>query len=321
MPQPDADRPVNVSVVICTRNRGANAADALNSILRSDAQDMEVILIDQSTNPETKDAVERFFRDARFRYVASTEVGTGRARNMGLRVARGKYVLYTDDDCEVADNWVQTMTACFDENERVAVVFCNVEPAPFDSTRGFVPTYVRDSDLLVTTLAQKCKARGIGAGMAVRRQAALDAGGFDALLGPGTQFPGCEDGDVAVRALLRGHWVYETSKTHVVHDGFRTWQEGKQLARRNWTGIGAAYCKPLRCGYWKFGVVVAYEAFVIALLQPASLLLKFRRPQGLRGFLFFWEGFIAGWRAPIDRDTVTYRDEGAMAPSKAALEK
>lgn len=306
MQQSGADPKIHISVVVCTRNRGASAVDALQSILAHDAPDMEVLLIDQSTNNDTRDAVERFSSDPRFRYLPSTEVGTGRARNMGLQAARGRYVLYTDDDCEVADNWVQSMASCFDENERVAVVFCNVKPAPFDLQAGFVPAYIRDDDTLVTSLAQKCRARGIGAGMAVRRQAALDIGGFDSRLGPGTNFPDCEDGDMAVRALLKGWWVYETSRTHVVHDGFRTWQQGKELTRRNWTGIGAAYCKPLRCGYWRFSVVVAYEAFGIALLKPASQLLTLRRPQGIRSFLFFWKGFISGWRCPLDRDTIRY---------------
>jgi glycosyltransferase involved in cell wall biosynthesis len=295
------------SVVICTRNRGASAVDAVRSVLSS-REDLELLVIDQSTNDETESALAPFKNDPRYRYVRSSEVGTGRARNMGLRLARGKFVLYTDDDCEVAPNWVATMTSVLESHARVAFVTCNVEAAPHDASAGFVPAYHRDDDLLVKTLLQKCTARGIGAGMAVRRDVALEIGGFDARLGPGTEFPGCEEGDMAVRTLLRGYWLYETAQTHVVHDGFRTWQEGKALTKRNWTGIGAAYVKPLRCGHLEAGVLVAYEGIGIALLHPASRLLKLQKPQGLRGFVYFWRGFWAGMKTPLDREHVRYVD-------------
>ena len=306
------DSTPKVSVIICTRNRGASAVDAIASVLASEEPDLELLVIDQSTNRETEDAVAPFRTDDRFHYIASDEVGTGRARNMGLRAARGTYVLYTDDDCEVAANWIETMTSCFDRNARVAVVFSNVIAAPHDSAAGFVPTYVRSTDNLVTSLRQKCTARGIGAGMAVRRDAVLAIGGFDACLGPGTEFPDCEDGDIASRALLKGWAVYETSKTHVVHDGFRTWEQGKELTRRNWMGIGAAYAKPLRCGYWKFGIVVVYEAFWVAMLKPLRELLHLRAPRGGRSFYFFWKGFVTGWKAPIDRTEIRYLDSSEL---------
>lgn len=314
---PSPGSPVLTSVVVCTRNRGANAALTLRSILASTDPDLEVLLVDQSTTPDTRQAVERFRSDPRFRYLPSSQVGAGRARNQGLQAARGRYVLFTDDDCEVTRNWVEVMTQCFETNGRVAVVFSNVQPAAFDAQAGFIPTYVRDHDTLVTSIVQKCTARGIGAGMGLRREVALALGGFDARLGPGGEFPANEEGDLAVRALLKGWWIYETAKTHVVHDGFRTWQEGKALTRRNWVGIGAAYSKPIRCGHWQVGVIVAYEAFVVGLLQPASLVLRLRRPSGIRSFAFFWEGFLAGWRTPLDRDSVRYidSDESELPPS------
>jgi GT2 family glycosyltransferase len=316
MPHQDAGPEIRTTVVVCTRNRGSRAADAIESILcNQTGDDLEVLLVDQSTNAETANAVKVFESDARFRYLPSPEVGTGRGRNMGLRAARGKYVLYTDDDCRVPDSWIARMVACFEENPRVAVVFCNVQAAPFDEQAGFVPTYIRDDDALVTSVWQKCSARGIGAGMAVRRQAALEIGGFDACLGPGTQFPANEEGDLALRALLKGWWVYETARTHVVHDGFRTWSQGKELTRRNWTGIGAAYAKPLRCGHWGAGVIVAYEGVVVALLTPARRLLRLQRPQGLRSFVFFWEGFARGWCAPIDRDSIKFLDRSESTPT------
>jgi len=116
----------------------------------------------------------------------------------------------------------------------------------------------------------KNQARGIGAGMAARRAEAVTLGGFDEMLGPGAPFPACEDGDLAVRALLAGFQVYETAKTSVTHFGFRTWAEGRELSRRDWLGIGAAYVKPLKCGRWAFVSVPAHELWQWTILPHSS---------------------------------------------------
>ena len=298
---------IKLSIVVCTRNRGERPVATLSSILVKDDEDIEVILIDQSTDGVTRRAVGGFSTDHRFRYIPSKEVGTGRARNHGLREASGDYVLYTDDDCVVAPNWIETMRACFNKDSNICMVFSNVIPAPYDRSLGFIPDYIRQDDKLVCNMRDKCRARGIGASMAVRKEKALSIGGFDNLLGPGTSFPDCEDGDMAVRTLIHGGWIYETCKTHVIHDGFRTWEQGKELGKRNWTGIGAAYSKPLRCGHWRFLIVFLYESIVVALLKPLSHLLKLKKPQGLYSIMHFLYGVLKGSKMAIDCKTGRYR--------------
>lgn len=297
----------SITAVVCTRNRGDRIVDTLQSILANTHPNFEVLVIDQSTNAETETAVTQHFSDPRLRYIHSTTRGTGMSRGLGLTNARGAIVAYTDDDCMVPENWLEKMEAVFAANDRIAVAFCNVVAAPHDETVGFVPAYVRQEDMIVRTVWDKCQARGIGAGMAVRREPVLGYGNFDPLLGPGTDFSDCEDGDIAVRALLNGWWIFETAQTHVVHDGFRTWDEGKELNRRNWTGIGAAYAKPIRCGHWRAGVIVAYEAFVIALWKPFSRIFSFKKPQGVRSFYYFCRGFLQSFQQPLDCEYIVYR--------------
>ena len=295
-----------ISVVIPTRNRGASIVATVESILSNRDADYEIVVVDQSTNHLTRDALAKFAATPNLRLVRSNTQGSGRARNIGLKVARGPIVLFTDDDCRVPTHWIATMAACFAQDPRIGVVFCNVIAGPHDQEAGFVPTYVRDDDQLVRTLAEKRRARGIGAGFGVRRKGMLKLGGFDAMLGPGARFSSNEEGDLAVRALLHGWWIYETCSVAVVHDGFRTWAEGKALGKRNGIGVGAAYAKPLKCGHWRFAPVVLYESFGVALGQPLRQLLHGQRPRGLRAFWYFWQGFVVGWRSPVDPHSVLF---------------
>lgn len=296
-----------ITIAIPTRNRGARILPALRSVLDSRYPSFDVVVVDQSTDGSTKEAVAQI-DDPRLRYVASDEVGNTRARNRALELATGAFVVFTDDDCVVPEGYAATMAGILASNPQVAVVFCNVEAAPHDPTAGFVPAYVRRGDKVVRTPLDKCRARGIGAGMAVRRDVALALGGFDEHL------QACPDGDIAVRAVLAGHHVYETSRVAVLHDGFRTWAQGRDLARRNWIAIGASYAKPLRAGHLRFAVVVAYEGLVVALLSPLSRTVLTRRPQGLRAFPYFWRGFARGWRTPLDRRRLLYAPPGAPTP-------
>jgi len=306
---PERDTPL-ITALVCTRNRGAGAAATVSSILASDHPNFEVVVVDQSTDDDTARALARFRADPRLRCLRSDTQGLGRARNVGLGCARSEVVAMTDDDCEVPPGWLDVMATVFAAHPGVAVAFCNVAAAPHDAEAGFIPAYRRAGDTLVSDIRGKREARGIGAGIAVRRPVVLALGGFDEMLGAGADFPSCEDGDMAVRALLRGHQVYETDAVAVLHAGFRTWEEGRVLSRRDWYGIGAAYAKPLRCGHWRFAAVPAYEFGRFALWPPVSDLLRGRRPRGLGRIGAFLRGFARGWRTPVDRQTLLFLPPG-----------
>lgn len=296
-----------LAVLICTRNRGDSLTAAVASTLASACPNFEVVVVDQSTNDDTARAIAPFLADPRLRYVRTDTVGVSRARNLGLAATHADIVAITDDDCTVPPDWLPLMAAVFAEHPPVVLAFCNVEAAPHDELTGFVPGYHRTQPVLVTGIRGKCKARGMGAGMAVRREEILALGGFDEMLGPGAAFPACEEGDLAVRALLGGHAVYETNTVAVRHAGFRTWAEGRELSRRDWLGIGAAYAKPLKCGRWRCAVVPLYEFGRYALWPPFADLLRGRKPRSASRILAFMQGFWRGLQTPVNCQTLLFR--------------
>lgn len=307
-----------ISAIICTRNRGASVVAAVESILANDHPAFEVIVIDQSTDTTTAAALRRFQHDRRLRYIASTTKGLGIARNIGLQLAHAPLVAYTDDDCRVPVNWLRVIEEEFQREPRAAVLFCNVVPGPHDPSAGFIPAYQRQQRTVVKTFWGKCRARGIGAGMAVRRDPVLAMGGFDEALGAGGKFPSAEDADIALRAIVHGWYVVETPATIVIHDGFRTWAEARDLAARDWEGLGAAYIKPLKAGQWRAGIVLLYELLVPAFLEPLFPLLKLRRPRGLGRLIALIRGCLRGLAHPVDRERLVYQP---TATTSATVER
>jgi glycosyltransferase involved in cell wall biosynthesis len=295
-----------ISALVCTRNRGASIVDTISSILENTHPDFELVIIDQSANDETEIATRSYLSDKRLKHVKTNTTGKGRALNLGLGETSGSIIAITDDDCTVPSNWLEMFEEIFARNEKVAVAFCNVEKAEHDAAAGFIPAYVRESDKVVRTLIDICVTRGIGAGIAVRRSMMDNLGGFDSVLGPGARFQSADDFDIKYRAVLAGYEVYESAAFGVVHFGFRTWQQGYELSRRDYIGIGAACSKPLKCGRWRFLIVPLFEVFRFCLFPPLWDLLHLRRPRGITRLTSFTNGFIRGLLAPVDTASLRF---------------
>jgi glycosyltransferase involved in cell wall biosynthesis len=98
-----------ISAVLCTYNRRALLLDAVEALLQQDlpASDYEVIVVDNNSTDGTSDAVrERFSGIENLSLLMEPVQGIARARNAGVRAARGEIVAFTDDDALVPPDWL-----------------------------------------------------------------------------------------------------------------------------------------------------------------------------------------------------------------------
>lgn len=95
-----------VSVVIATYRRPQLVVRAIRSALNQGIRDMEVIVVDDASQDQTERMV-RGIGDARVRYVChDCNRGLPASRNTGIRLAKGRYVAFLDDD----DEWLADKT-------------------------------------------------------------------------------------------------------------------------------------------------------------------------------------------------------------------
>ena len=93
-----------VSVVITTYNRAVLLPRAVRSVLAQTFEDYELIIVDDCSTDDTPDVI-RTFVDSRIRVVRHAEnTGQSAAINTGIRIARGEYIAFPDDD----DEWVES---------------------------------------------------------------------------------------------------------------------------------------------------------------------------------------------------------------------
>ena len=299
-------RSQSLTALVCTSDRRDSIVRTAASILRNDYSDFELLIIDQSDAEETADAVRPFLADPRVRYLHSATKGLGTARNLGLQYAWGEILAITDDDCAVPADWLEKIVAPLNENPKVGIVFCNVLPVAETDAEGFVPHYRRQGEKTISSLREKKGSYGMGAGMALRRDAALAIGGFDEMLGAGAAFPSFDDVDMALRLLVRGYHVYETARTSVDHFGFRDLTQTRRLVQRDGFAIGAGYAKLLRCKHYA-ALTPLWDDVKRIVLQPGFEYFVGRQKHlGMRRAGAILRGFIRGWRTPIDRATLRF---------------
>jgi GT2 family glycosyltransferase len=291
------------AAVVATRGRGARIVPLIESILASDRQDFELVIVDQSEDDETELAVAPFLTDERIRYARSEQRGLSRGRNLGLALTQAPIVLITDDDCMVPPNWFSGMMQPFEDHPQVGVVFCTVSAVPVDKP-GHTPAIRIPENHVVDSVVQAWRIAGsglnLGAGMAIRRSMFDQLHGFDELLGAGARFGACEDNDLSWRGILAGWWTFRSADVEILHDGFRDLDELRELVIRDFYGVGGAAAKYLRTGKYAIGWFLLRWIIRFGVVDPMRNLVVHGKPTGVRRPWMLVRGVVDGLRTPMD---------------------
>jgi glucosyl-dolichyl phosphate glucuronosyltransferase len=119
------DRAVAASVIVCTRNRADLLRGCIESILADGSSvSRELIIVDNGSTDATHDVICSFQEggDRLPVYELFEErPGHSRARNAGIATARGRVLLFTDDDVLVKDGWADALVNRFSSDSVGAV--------------------------------------------------------------------------------------------------------------------------------------------------------------------------------------------------------
>jgi glycosyl transferase family 2 len=153
------------------------------------------------------------------RVIEAFPLGLSHARNRGLHAARAPIVAFVDDDELVDEGWARAAKAAFESTPRPVAAFGPV--APLDD-RGLPYCHLEPGEPRVFHGAETPPwIVGTGGNMVFDRDALLESGGFDPLLGAGAEGQAGEETDVIVRLLKRGRrilWVPELGVYHPTKD-------------------------------------------------------------------------------------------------------
>jgi cellulose synthase/poly-beta-1,6-N-acetylglucosamine synthase-like glycosyltransferase len=242
---------VDVSLIIGTRNRSKQLARSLESVGRIIfKRPWELIIVDNGSADTTVAAVRDFVASTTIPvfYVFEPRRGLGNAHNAGLKIARGKIVAFTDDDCYPSHDFLSRVWSSFEDVTVGYVTGCIMLHDPAD-----YPITINHSTIPLTFPANSYLRPGAvqGANMAFRSSVLRDVGGFDPLFGPGSWF-NIEDLDAAARASALGWKGRYCPEIVVSHHHGRKKANTSALLRSYAFGRGAYRMKLLLKGHHSF---------------------------------------------------------------------
>lgn len=212
---------MEISVIICTCNRGELLGKVLASLAAQDAAGVagfEVVVVDNNSTDTTRQVAEAFIAQypELFRYVFEERQGKTFALNTGIRAAKGNILAFTDDDVVIENNWLLSIKRAFAANPgcmafggRVLPLWPETLPpwiareGDFENAKGTIVEH--DLGAVAKKYSQTGMDLPIGANMFFARELFDTYGGFNEELNRGiSTIPMLEDTEFCAR-LLKGN--------------------------------------------------------------------------------------------------------------------
>jgi GT2 family glycosyltransferase len=111
------------SVVIPTFNKWSFTRRCLDSlILHTDLSTTEIIVVDNGSSDETVSAIRSDYLMHIRLITNSSNLGFAKASNQGARSARGRYVIFLNNDTETHSSWLELLLKPFHSDEKIGAV-------------------------------------------------------------------------------------------------------------------------------------------------------------------------------------------------------
>ena len=107
---------LDFSIVIPTYNRPDRLRQCLQSLTELDySRDrFEVVVVDDGSRDSLEPIVQPFATDLNLNFRRQPNSGPANARNTGATAARGRYLVFTDDDCQPTPSWLTAVAVALE---------------------------------------------------------------------------------------------------------------------------------------------------------------------------------------------------------------
>lgn len=199
-----------VSVVIPVFNQAAHIQYAVESVLQQTFKQYEIIVVDDASTDGTVDRVSSY-RD-QFRYASFQECqGLSVARNRGLEMAKGEFVVFLEASDYLMPSALEVQTQWLDAHPELGMVNSGFRIVDFDDNLlSQVEPWQHIKHLSLETWLFSKSILALSS-MMFRREWLLWAGGFD------TRFQYAEDLNLVLRMALlncQTNWLHKVVSCH-----------------------------------------------------------------------------------------------------------
>jgi len=207
-----------VSVIIVNYNGKTYLEKCLESLMKINYKNFEVILVDNNSTDTSIEFVKNIYPSITI-IKLNDNYGFAEPNNIGAKNAKGDYLLFLNNDTEVNADFIEEMVKVIKQDPKIAI--CQsllLKPnGDVDSSGDFIDTMGRvySSKNKVNEVKKILSARG--ASMMVRKDSFWNLGGFDKKF-----FASFEDVDLGWRAWIWGYKIVLVPNSIVYHKGGQT---------------------------------------------------------------------------------------------------
>lgn len=124
-----------ISIIMINRNRAAFIPDALFSLTRQDYKNWELIFIDDNSDDNSLELIQKFLPDNRIKIVSHNKtLGIGKTRQEAVKLARADIIGILDSDDALADSALSIMIDAHNKNPQSLIysqfIICDAELKP-----------------------------------------------------------------------------------------------------------------------------------------------------------------------------------------------
>ncbi|MFH1545364.1 MAG: glycosyltransferase [archaeon] len=118
-----------ISVIVTVRNAEKTIGECIESILNQDYVNFELIIVDANSTDGTEKKLKNYKKNKKVKTIyLDKKVGTSEARNIGIKISKGKFIAFTDSDCKTGRNWLTELRKGFYEEKTASVGGPNLIP-------------------------------------------------------------------------------------------------------------------------------------------------------------------------------------------------
>jgi len=265
-----------VSVIIPTYNRDKPLIDILSCLFKQKYKDFEIIVIDQSDKKfKEKEKFIKLNRE-KFIFIKDRNRNNSLSKNIGIRKAQGKIILFLDDDVVFKEDLIINHLEVYTDDSISAVVGRVIsEGQPIETERkntGRITHWGSFSDGFSSNIRQEVMTV-ITCNASWRRSVLNKIGVFD------ENFTGPirEDTDLSLRTLKAGYKIVFEPKAEVIHKravsgGFRMTEGQKKWYLGYFKSETYFFLKWIKWYWWPIFWMSRWQWFV----RSKSLLLPWQ---------------------------------------------
>lgn len=278
---------MKLSLVVPTLGRSACFPRLLESLAGQTVQDFELIVADQNSDDRLVEVLRQERWPFPVRHLRTPGAhGGSRARNAGLKLAIGEFVLFPDDDCWYPPWFLEKALGLFSEwgCASVAGRAADLDGRSINGRYDTEPGWIGRHNIWTTQIEWV---------VLFRREILVALGGYEETIGVGAGTPwGASEGqDVMLRLLAAGHTAYYDPRLYGHHPELDVVTPTADMTRK-----GRAYARGMGYVLRRHGFGAGNAAYWM--LRPvAGAVLNLLRGQVNRS-IYQWNialGRFEGW--------------------------